>query len=137
MQLYGKVRSPLPLIVVFFESPPSSTPTPTPILETQQLTSERTTQRASCTLRSASSSTSLLEPRMSTVIVMPVFGTPVTFTTCHAHKRQKARNKREDNKAFREQERCQPRFKSNIAFCSCRQRTAWYSRITGLFNVAV
>lgn len=45
-------------------------------------TRERTTHRASWTLRSASSSTSLLDPRMSTVMVLPVVGTPVTFTTC-------------------------------------------------------
>ena len=45
-----------------------------------RLTSDRTTQRASCTLRSASSSTKRFDPRISTVMVMPVVGTPVTLT---------------------------------------------------------
>mmetsp|Transcript_50773 Transcript_50773/g.140652 ORF Transcript_50773/g.140652 Transcript_50773/m.140652 type:complete len:224 (-) Transcript_50773:635-1306(-) len=45
------------------------------------LTMERTTQRASCSERCASSSTSLLEPRTSMEMVRPGLGTPVILTT--------------------------------------------------------
>ena len=44
-------------------------------------TRQRTTQRASCRLRSASSSTSLLLPRSRQVAVRPLLWMPITFTT--------------------------------------------------------
>ena len=62
-------------------SPISISGAPPPATRKRFLTSERTTQSASCSERSVSSSTSLFEPRTSRLTVWPLLGTPVTLTT--------------------------------------------------------
>mmetsp|Transcript_15243 Transcript_15243/g.32842 ORF Transcript_15243/g.32842 Transcript_15243/m.32842 type:complete len:221 (-) Transcript_15243:1052-1714(-) len=57
---------------------------PPPAMRKGRCTRQRTTQRASCRERSASSSTSLFDPRTTTVAVRPMFGIPVTLTSLEA-----------------------------------------------------
>eukprot|EP00959_Pyramimonas_sp_CCMP1952_P258129 5394935-Pyramimonas_sp.AAC.1 len=51
---------------------------PPPAMRKGRCTRHRTTHSASCRERSASSSTSLLDPRTTTVAVRPMFWIPVT-----------------------------------------------------------
>uniref|UniRef100_A0A8W7PIR2 Uncharacterized protein n=1 Tax=Anopheles coluzzii TaxID=1518534 RepID=A0A8W7PIR2_ANOCL len=53
---------------------------PPPAIRARFFTRQRTTHSASCSERSASSSTSLFEPRTTIDTVWPMFWMPVTFT---------------------------------------------------------